>query len=241
VVRRLANSDPIVQDLLAIPMPEDQQASPPPHAGEPLWARTKKTLLAVLFSLILLIPRIRRLRRRVRTWAAVRSVAAVVGAVLVWRFARHATGTESLLLGIVLIAFGVLVTARPQTKSLDDTTRELGALVALNGGSLLDTNGASPMRDVTIFVHPERLLVLTSAQAFVMEIPIAWVRQVQVERVSLGSRSNKEIWELAIACDRESSRTVRFHYEGTFSEHLARIAQETVMGVWKRSLPVVRS
>lgn len=222
-------------------MPDDSQASPPLSPREPFWARSKKAVLAVLFGFILLIPRLRRLRRRVWAWTLLRGLTVVLGAALVWRFAHDGGGAKSLLFGIVLIAFGALIKARPQTKSVDDVTRELGALVALNGGAFHGGNGSKPLRDVTIFVKPERLIVLTKAQAPVIEVAVAQLLEVQIRRASGTAPGNrKETWDLAISWGAGGTRPILFRYEGTFAEHLARIAQDTITSVWKRSLPVLR-
>ena len=221
-------------------MPDDSQASPPLAPREPFWAQSKKAVLAALFGFILLIPRLRRLRRRVWAWTLLRGLMIVLGAALVWRFAHDGGGAKSLLFGIVLIAFGVLIKARPQTKSVDDVTRELGALVALNGGTFHGGNGSKPVRDVAIFVRPERLIVLTKAQAPVIEVAVAQLLAVQVRRASGTAPVNrKETWDLVIIWGADDACPVCFRYEGAFAEHLARIAQDTIMSVWKRSLPVL--
>jgi hypothetical protein len=221
-------------------MPESPQTSPPLPLHKPFWARSKKAVLAVLFGFILLIPRLRRLRRRVWAWAVVRSVAAILGVPLAWHFARGSGGIKSLLLGGALVAFAALVKARPQTSSVDDTTRELGALVALNGGTFHGGNGSRPVRNATIFVKPERLIVLTKAQAPVMEVPVAQLLEVQVLRASgTAPGTRNEAWDLVLTCGAQGTGTISFRYEGTFAEHLARIAQDTITSVWKRSLPVL--
>ena len=218
-------------------MSEDQAS--PPGVQESYWLGSKKTALAVLFGIILLIPRLRRLRRRVWAWTVVRILSVLLGGTLLLLFARSAGGMKSLLFGMVLTAFGALVRARPQTKSVDDTTRELDALVALNGGALLGVDGTKPIRNVTIFVHTERLVVLTKARERLVEIPIATLRQVQVECGSVGPVDKKQTADLEITWGTDAGRSARFRYEGTFSEHLARVAQETIVSVSKKRLPVV--
>lgn len=219
-------------------MPQQPQLSPSPPPEVSFRTRARRAALALLFSLILVIPRLRRLRRRVWAWTMVRCLEIVSGGLLVWRFARHGGGFASLMLGLVLIALGVLVRARPLTKSVDDVTRELDSLIALNGGTFCDRYGAKPVRDVTIFVGSERLLVLTGTQQQLAEIRVGDLRQVQVERVSDGVGDKPDRYDLLMAVGPDASRIVRFRYEGTFAEHLARVAQDTVSSVWKRSLPV---
>ena len=219
-----------------MPQPPRIPSSAPPEVS--LWTRARRAALALLFSLILVIPRLRRLRRRVWAWTMVRCLELVAGALLVWRFARDGAGLGSLMLGLVLIALGALVRARPLRKSVDDVTRELDSLVALNGGTFCGQNGTKPVRDVTIFVGSERLLVLTRTQQQLAEIRVGDLRQVQVERVSDKAGGKQGRYDLLIALGKDRSRVLRFCYEGTFAEHLARVAQDTISSVWKRSLPV---
>ena len=146
----------------------------------------------------------------------------------------------SLLFGIVLIGFGALVKARPQSKSMDDVARELDALVALNGGTLVDEDKKRQLRGITICVGADRLVAITKARQPVLEIPVGQIRGLQVHLTSAAAGKNQAC-ELAITFGTDAPHTVHFQYEGTFSEHLARIAQDTVISVWKRGLPVVKT
>jgi len=220
-------------------MPEHSQSETQLPRRDPFGVRLKRTALAIVFGLVLFIPRLRRLRRRTGAWSVVRTFAALSGAALVWRFASNPAGIALLIIGVALFAFGALVRARPEAKSIDDTRRELGALVALNGGSFLRGNGAKPVRNATIFVCPDRLTVSQGAQEQVTEISLGRVRQVEVQQVRQTHGKDHDSWELRIAGD-DSLGMLRFRYEGTFSEHLARIAADTIMSVWKRSLPVLQ-
>jgi hypothetical protein len=219
-------------------MPEDHASERQP-SPESAWVRLRKAALAGLFGLILLIPRLRRLRRRVWAWSVVRAATIIVGAAILWHGARRHGGVTPMLWGIVLMAFGALVRARPQTKSPDDTRRELGALVALNGGSLLGADGAKPIPDVTIFVHPERLIVLTRANERLIELPIAQLREVRIQPSPDTSGRKKLTCDLAIKSGAPGAHSACFRYQGTFAEHLARVAQDTIMSVWKKGLPVL--
>ncbi|HEY6292370.1 MAG TPA: hypothetical protein VI455_12540 [Terriglobia bacterium] len=218
--------------------------------------------MAVLFSAILLIPRIRRLRRRVWAWTVVRCLGAGTGGALVWRFVRagaatrladgaagQTAGIKSLLFGIALMAFAALVKARPEKQSLDQLARKLGALVVVNGGCFLPPNGTKSVAEVSVFVSLARLLVLTSKRQQVAEIPLAGVRHLSAhpagsDRLSATSSANDRshppaAWDLEIAWESSEPLEACFRYEGFFAEHLARVAEETIRSVWKKALPVL--
>ncbi|HEV2423237.1 MAG TPA: hypothetical protein VGZ29_00265 [Terriglobia bacterium] len=212
---------------------------PPATPRESTRTRARRLALGALFSAILLIPRLRRLRRRPRAWLAFRAGAGLAGAVLIWRFARADAGSGSLAAGVALIALAALVRSRPQKKTADEVARELGALVAVNGGEFAAAAGNGSRRPVYIFVHPERLLVLTPAFRRLVEIPLAGLRQVSTGPAGANGRRRDEAWELRIDWESEGRQAAVFHYQGTFAEHLARVAGQTITTVWKKSLPVL--
>jgi len=224
-------------------MPDDSARSAASHetaaAREPARTRARRAGLAILFSVILLIPRLRRLRRRPGSWLAVRILAALAGAALIWRFARAGAGTASLVGGAALAAFAVLVRARPEKKTMDDVARELGALVVLNGGVFCTAGSAH--HQTSIFVHPERLVVLTPTFKRLAEISLAALREVAIEPAGVNGKRSAVDWELRIAWESGAPQAARFRYEGVFAEHLARVAGQTITSVWKKRLPVVRT
>lgn len=209
--------------------------------------RLKRAGLAFLFSTILLIPRVRRLRRRGRVWTLVRVFAAMASAWLVWRFARGNAGVPSLLLGIGLAAFSLLVRSRPERKSVDDVAREIKALVVLNGGSWIGKERAKSVPETSIFVVPDRLVVLTAQLQQLTEIPLAGVHQVRSHPVlRTSARKNgdaaAETWEMEILwTSTGQTHGATFRFESFFAEHLARVAEQTITSVWKKQLPVLRS
>ena len=209
-------------------------------------AKLKRAGLAVLFGAVLLIPRIRRLRRKVLPWTLVRIFAAVAGAWSAWTFARSHAGVMSLLLGIGLLAFGVFVRSRPERKSLDDIVRELGGLVALNGGVFLATDGAKPIPSAQIVVGTERMVVLSRDLQQVAVIPLNKFPDVSARLVPARSKKRTggaapEGWEVTIAGAPNGPLASRFRYEGIFAEHLARVAEQTIRSVLKKQLPVLKS
>lgn len=209
--------------------------------------RLKRAGLAFLFSAVLLIPRVRRLRRRVRVWTLFRVVAVLAGVWLGWQFLRGAAGIPSLSLAIALVIFGLLVRARPERKSIDDLAREIKALVVLNGGAWTKKGRSKPVTEVSIFVVPNRLAVFTNTLQQVLEIPFASVRQVSAHPAAPapGPKNGDRAalpWEMEILWTPEGqTHTTIFRFEGFFAEHLARVAEQTIANVWKKQLPVLRS
>src|SRR3970282_1520928 len=102
-----------------------------PPRRQTIWRGAKQAGLFVLFFVILIIPRMRRLRRRVWAWTVVRVAALAAAAWCLWRFAGQHAGIAYLAAGIALLLFAMLVRARSQKKTTDDLARELGALVVL--------------------------------------------------------------------------------------------------------------
>jgi hypothetical protein len=227
-------------------MPDDKTVKASETGRERLSSRLKRAGLAFLFSAVLLIPRVRRLRRRTRVWTLIRVVAAIAAAWLIWQFVRGTAGIPSLLFAIGLALLSVLVKARPERKSVDDLAREINALVVLNGGSWIDPEQSKPVPETSIFVNPDRLVVFTAKLQQVTEILLSGVRQVCTRAVPSPAFKDgdpaAEVWEMEIrwhSNGRTHVATFRFH--SFFAEHLARVAEQTITSVWKKQLPVLRS
>ena len=217
-------------------MPE-QKTNPQEPRQLGIFETAKRAAMGALFFLILLIPRFRRLRRRVWAWALVRVILVLSGGALIWYYARKQAGAGFLFGGLALVALGVLVRAKPQAKSVEEKARELGALVVLNGGTFLPANGAAHP-DAQIYVFPERLLVLDGRQEPVGEIPLARLQRYAAHPASSDALAEGTPWELAIEGE---STSARFRYEGFFAEHLARVAETTLRNLLRKELPVLKS
>lgn len=206
----------------------------------------KRTLLssvmAIVFSAILLIPRLRRLRRNAAVWNVIRAVCLAFGVALVWLgLVSKEGGVNSALLipGIALILVGSLVRARPLRRAIDDVAREFEALVVLNGGALITgADGRAreePSPQTNIFVSARMLRVLDSGYQKLLEIPVAGIREIAVHADTALPAGG---WRLQIAGE---SGVSSFLYEGAFAEHMARVAEKTLVSVWKKGLPVVNA
>jgi hypothetical protein len=203
----------------------------------------KKAALSVLFAAILVIPKVRRLRRRIWEWSAVRILVASLGCLLGWRYKHANGGVVDLVVGVALMAFGLLVRAKPEGKSVDAQARQLDALVVLNGGAFIPAGNERPSRLVSIFVNPDRLFVVDEHEHTLEEIPLVRVRELAARPVLAQGESEAEAqtWDLEITWESKDMRTARFRYDGVFAEHLARVAEATVRNVLRRDLPILKS
>ena len=201
--------------------------------------RAKQAGLFVLFGTILVIPRIRRLRRRVWAWACVRLAAVLCGGWLLWRFKHAHAGMFTVAGGILLLAFGVLLRAKPVVKSVDAITQELGALIVLNGGVFRQSPDSTPIPHAQIFVHPEQMIVQGPGELRLLEIPLAKVRKIAAHAVTGASGEGAEPWEVEIQWLAEGPCTTTFQYDGAFAEHLAQVAESTLRSQWIKDLPVI--
>ncbi len=221
--------------------------NPATTASSRSWRRalgqgSKKAALAVLFSAVLLIPRIRRLRRRPRLWNAIRLSAAAVGAWLVWRAAHTQAAWGSLVGGTILLALAVAMRPQPLTKSLDELARELEALAALNGGEFVPDSEGARAPGAKILVAAERLVVVDRSHRSLLEIPVRSIRRV-ASGPSSGDSSNAREgapWRLEITWEAGRTQAAVFLFEGFFAEHLARVAENTLRSLMRKELPVLK-
>lgn len=215
-------------------MAENNSGKPSPQPRRTFGQLAKQAGLFMLFGTILMIPRIRRLRRRVWAWACVRMAVAAGGGWLVWRFAHAGAGAGKLSLGLLLLAFSLLIRAKPAVKSVDVLTRELNALIVLNGGIFRQSPDSAPIHEAQILVHPEQIIVLGPRDSRLLEIPLAKVRNLAACPVTNGTGEGVEPWEVEINWVADGPCTTTFHYDGAFAEHLARVTESTLRSQWKK-------
>jgi hypothetical protein len=194
----------------------------------------------MLFGTILLIPRIRRLRRRAGAWACVRLIAVACGTWLVWRHMHAGAGMASLVVGLLLFAFSLLVHAKPVAKTTDAIADELGALIVLNGGIFRQSPDSTPIAHAQIFLHPDQIIVHGPDERRLLEIPLAKVRNMAAHPVTNEPGEGKEPWEVEINWLADVPCATTFQYEGAFAEHLARVTESTLRSQWKKDLLVIQ-
>jgi hypothetical protein len=217
----------------------DTNAPGPAAEPRPVKQFAKQAGLFILFGTILIIPRLRRLRRRVWAWTSVRLAAVACTAWLAWRFARGQMGWTGLGFAGLLLAFSLLVRSRPLAKSVDDLARELNALVVLNGGAFRPSCAGRAIRSTKIYVRPDALIVTGAREQRLAEIPLAKVQKVTAYALQNESGKGAVPWEVEIDWVSGEACTTTFRYEGVFAEHLARVTESTVRSQWKKELPVV--
>lgn len=194
-------------------------------------ARLRRGALWVIFALVLMIPKVNRLRRQKRAWNIVRILMAFAGAgILTFGAARgHAL---MLVAGAIMLLLALLLTPeRPEfssASSIDARARELGALITVDGGRYIDGAGSRPR--AKLFIGTDRLWALDAALQVLVEIPLQQIRAVFVEPAGAD-------WSFRLDCEQT---TAEFIYQGSFAEHLARVADATVRSRLYRELPILR-
>jgi hypothetical protein len=202
-------------------------ANPAAERPETFGARLRNFAVGVLFAIVLLVPRMLRLRRNEQSWLAFRITLGLVGAALVilplglWNIYFLALGGLALFLTAIL-----LPPAKPST-TVDEKARELGAFIVVNGGSYQPGN--EPASAVQLFVGPERIWALDSDFRPLLVLPTNEITAASVEQA-------KSVWLLRIQW---SDRAAEFSYRGIFAEHLARVAETTLQSVIRPALPVI--
>ncbi len=190
-------------------------------------ARLRNFGLGALFALVLLLPKLLKIRRDRRSWLAFRVLLAIAGASLVVLPISLWNSWHAALAGLGMFLTAILLPGAKPDTTLADAVARLGALVVVNGGSYqLEDAPPSP---VQLFVCPERICVLDSQLHTLLVMPTAEISS------ALAAESSSE-WIVRI---RWAEHTADFHYRGIFAEHLARVAESTLRGVIHPPLPVL--
>jgi hypothetical protein len=198
--------------------------SPPQHSGSTL----RNILLGALFALVLLVPNIIHLRRNPRFWLFFRIFLGVAGAALVLVPLTSGNSYVLPIVGLVMFITAILLPpAKPQTTA-DEKSRELGALVVVNGGRYRPADASSSVA-VQLFVGAEHISVLDAHFQPLLEIPSG-------EIISARGLQTEQGWLLEVAW---STHVAEFSYCGVFAEHLAHVAETTLHSVMRPALPVI--
>jgi hypothetical protein len=191
-------------------------------------SRLREFAVGAAFALVLLIPKILRVRENPASWLAFRVVLGFAGAALVvlplgiWNNWLVAPA------GLCLFLASILLPPAKTHLSVDDKLRELGALVVVNGGNYSSNQGKPTA--VRLFVAPDQISVLDPALQQLLIIPAA-------EIASVAATPSENEWMLRIVWPRGAAE---FFYQGFFAEHLARVAQTTVRSVVPAPLPILQ-
>jgi hypothetical protein len=206
--------------------------------------RIRRGALWVLFSIVLLIPKILALRRHERIWNAARRTALVCGVALIltaFFVPGHFVRMIVIAAGALLATLALLISPEKSSGSsrspdlIDARARTLGALVVVDGGRYFRPDGR--LVEARLFVGPERLSVLDVALTNMIEIPIAQIIAARAEPFTHpGSNAPDDKWKLRVTWPLSAAD---FLYEGPFAEHLARVAESTIGSQLRRELPVL--
>jgi hypothetical protein len=213
-----------------------EQTAPPDRT---FGQAAKRAALFVLFGTMLMIPRIRRARRRVWAWTCIRMSGAVFAGLLIWRYERARVGVGALALALALLAFSLLVRASSAEKSPDALARELNALIVLNGGTFRQSPASTPVGPSQIFVCTDQIIVMGPRERRLLEIPTGMVRSLTARPVAK-SRKGFDSWQVEVQWLADEARSTTFRYDGAFAEHLARVTESILRSQWKRGLPVIQ-
>jgi hypothetical protein len=192
-------------------------------------ARLRSLLIGALFALVLLIPKLLRIRHNPQSWMAFRIFLGFAGAALVILPLGLWNNWLAAIAGLAMFLAAILLPpAKPHTLP-DAKARELGALVIVNGGKYRAGNSA-PV-SVQLYVCPQRIWALDAHFQPLLVIPTA-----EIASASAVQSQPKNRWILRI---RWSDNPAEFSYQGVFAEHLARVAETTVSSVMQSPLPVL--
>lgn len=189
--------------------------------------RLRNFLIGSAFALVLLVPKLLRLRHNAQTWMAFRILLAVGGASLVIVPLSFATSWFAAILGLMMFLAAILLPPAKLDNRAAERAKELGALVIVNGGHYESTDTPVP---VQLFVTSNGILALDSGLQPVSQIPIAAIS-------SVNAAETRGRWILRV---RWMDQTADFAYDGIFAEHLARVAESTIRGVMRAPLPVLQ-
>lgn len=190
-------------------------------------ARLRRGGLWVIFVLILMIPKVNRLRRHRKAWNFVRILMVIAGAAMMLLGVTRGHVVTLLITGAFLLLLGLLLRAERPEISTDARAKELGALIAVDAGHYIDAAGNR--HRTKLFIGPDRLWALDSALHVLLEIPLTQVRTLVVEPSGTD-------WNFRVDCERTKAV---FIYDGSFAQHLAGVAEATVRSRLNRELPVL--
>ncbi len=189
--------------------------------------RLRHVAIGVLFALVLLIPKILHARRNAHSWMLFRIFLGVAGAAMVILPLGTWSGYAPAIAGLVMFVSAILLPPAKPVTNVDDQARELGALIVVNGGRFKLEDAASFAAQ--LFVGAEHVSVRDSRLQSFLEIPVGEITSAQ-------AKESHGRWFLLINW---GNQTAAFAYEGVFSEHLARVAETTILSVMRPALPVL--
>jgi hypothetical protein len=202
-------------------------ASPALSYLEHLAARLRNIAIGALFAMVLMLPRLLRIRRDPRSWTAFRILLAAAGAALVVLPLAFWNSWLAAIAGLAMFLTAALLPSAKPDSQVDEKAKNLGALVVVNGGKYQP--GAGPATPVQLFVGADQIWALNSHLNSLLMIPVSEITSVHVEETTRG-------W---VAQVRWADRLSEFSFTGIFAEHFARVAESTIQRVLPTALPIV--
>ena len=196
------------------------------HQGS-LTTRLRNFAIGAVFALVLLVPKLLRVRHNERSWTFFRILLGISGAGLVILPLSLWNSWLAAIVGLSMFLTSILLPPAKPTTLVDDKAREIGALIVVNGGEYALEDAAS--MPVQLFAGPDSIWALDSRLRPLLIIPTAEISSVQAEEIG-------RHWVLRV---RSTKRLIEFYYRGIFAEHLARVAESTIRNVMRPALPVV--
>jgi hypothetical protein len=194
---------------------------------ETMGIRFRNLAIGALFAIVLLVPKLLRLRRDERAWTAFRILLGISGAALVILPLSLWNSWLAAIAGLAMFLASILLPAPIVGTRIDDKARELGALVVVNGGEIQLPKALATA--VQLFVGTDNIWALDSRLQPLLIIPVAEISSVSTQEVQGG-------WLVRVPC---SNHVAEFFYRGIFAEHLARVAESTIRSVMRTPLPVL--
>jgi hypothetical protein len=192
-----------------------------------LGIRLRNIAIGALFALVLLVPKLLRIRRDPRSWTAFRILLGIAGAALVVLPLAFWNSWLAAIAGLAMfLTAALLPSAQPDTHA-DEKAKELDVLVVVNGGKYRP--GTGPAACVQLFVGADNIWALNSHLHPLLIIPTSGISSVRAEETANG-------WVVRV---RWKDRIAEFSYSGIFAEHLARVAESTIRSVMPSALPIL--
>ena len=197
--------------------------APPESIGK----KFRHVAVGALFATVLLIPKLLHLRRNPRSWKLFRIFLAVGGAALVILPLGAWSSFYPAVIGLAMFVSAILLPSAKPAEADSGKTRELGALVVVNGGRF--KLGEASSFAAQLYVGADYIRVLDSRLQSFLEIPVSEITSARAEEFH-------GRWFLRVNW---GHKTAAFSYRGVFAEHLARVAESTIQSVMRPALPVL--
>jgi hypothetical protein len=204
------------------------ESASPVSQTETLSARLRNAATGFAFAVVLLIPKLLRLRHDPRSWLAFRILLGLAGAALVILPLAIWNSWLAAIVGLAMFLAAVLIQPTPLEASVDDKARELGALVVVNGG-IYRLSATSPASAVQLFIGADSIWALDAQHRAAVILNVAQISSVQARETSTG-------WLLQVRC---TDRVADFSYTGIFAEHFARVAESSLRSVIPAPPPIL--